>query len=279
MIRQLFLIFHLLMASFAVADCHTVRLIETQMADNIVINQFAKRILERAGYSITPIHADSTKAAYELLSHNQADAYLSTWIPLNKTTIRPYLLTGKVKTLGEILSNTPIGIAGNAAAEAAGLISLRQLKPFAETLNHTIYVGQQDWAFAQQLENMIHNNVYELSVFRIQRVHNFDLDFMLNLADKTGQPMIFFTRQFSFMGYQYAKHFLYDTVDALEQFQAQTSIYSSVRFEFPEDCPKPSQVLQSVNLELFDLPAIFIQAKNNKRLLPTAVNRIYDETK
>lgn len=250
--------------------CNTLTLVKTDAADNIVANTMLSNIFEAIGYEVDTVRASSSEEAYDLLSQASADAYLSTWVPLDKESLKPYSLKGSIKTLSRVLQGARVGLATNKFGQAAGLERFDQIASFGESLGHTIYVGQHDWLFGQKMQNVIDSNIYGLSKFQIKRVHDFDFSEYLSTADEKQMPMVFFTRNPSFIGYHYAANFLEDNRDFFKLFQDNAAAYVSVRYDFPKKCNNAAEVLRRFNLSAETQQMLMKTAEGDKFKLKAA---------
>lgn len=226
------------------AACQQVTLIRNGTEQNTIANTLLREIYTKIGYQVSEKIVDSSFEAYELLKEGKADAYLSTWAPLDKPELQLFGLNGDVKTLHANLTGAYTGLATNRYGRIWGLERLSQLQQFADILDDTIYVGQADWRFAQILQSLIDNNVYELGQFVVQRVHNYDLNKYLQAAEAEQKPMVFFTRSPSFQAQRYASRFLADTRKYFKGYHASSGVYTTVRYDLPRVCPNVTNLLK-----------------------------------
>lgn len=257
--------------------CQVIRLVETKTADNLISNTLMKHLFEHFDYEIDRVRADSSQEAYALLSNNEADVYLSTWVPLDVESLKGYALRGKVKTLTPVLTEAKMGLSTNQFGQQAGLQRFEQIAAFGEALNHTIYVGQNDWMFAQRLQSVIDSNIYGLSDFQVKRVHDFDFNEYLSAAEKQQKPIVFFTRQPSFMGHKFATDFLQDSQHFFENYQTASNAYMSVRYDFPQQCEQAAALLSRFQLSAAQQADILTSAEGNKYQVPAAVTDFLDK--
>lgn len=261
LIRQLLLIgcfMSVPYSSFAVIpdSCRQITLVSTGTTQNSISNSILREMYSALGYQIKQVTADSSAAAYELLAEGQADIYTSTWAPLDKNDLRPFALHGEVKTLHANLTEAANGLAVNRYGEIMGINDFEQLRDSAAVVNYTIFVGQADWHFAQVLQALIDSNIYGLSRFQVKRVHDFDLLTYLEEAQALQKPVVFFTRRPSIVSYRYAKYFLKDNNKFFKSLQTTGKVYTSVRYNFPAQCPNAASLL--VRFEMTDMMQIDI---------------------
>lgn len=259
-------------AGTSTKKCTTIKLISTNAADNITSNNILNHLYTNLGYDIETVRAETSEDAYALLNEQTADIYLSTWMPLDKESLKPYALEGTVKTLNQTLSNAAIGLATNLFGKNKHLTSLKQLAQFGQSLDYTIYVSQSDWLFAQKIQHVIDSNIYGLEKFQIKRVHNFDFKEYLSIAKENKKPIVFFTRKPSFLAFDHAASFLTDPLDFFKDFQTQAASYASVRYDFPKSCSNAGKLLKNFTLDSKEHTEILSLAQGSPLKIKAAVD-------
>lgn len=257
--------------AYAQPECKQLRLVDTRTADNLISNAFVAEIFNHLGHEVERVRADSSQEAYMLLSDNEADIYLSTWIPLDIENLKGYALNGRVKTLNPILTDAKMGLSTNQFGQQAGLQHFDQIADLGEVLDYTIYVGQHNWMFAQRMQSVIDSNIYGLSNFQVKRLHNFDFNAYLEAAEAQQKPVVFFTRQPSFIANKFAAGFLLDSQHFFENYQTPSTVYVSVRYDFPETCKKAAERLTRFSLSATQHTEIIESAKGDRFKLVVAV--------
>lgn len=225
-------------------NCQLITFISNQTAQNTIANTLLSEMYEMLGYEVDQIRVDSSVEAYEQLQQGVADVYLSTWGALDKPELLPFGLRGDVKTIQENLTGAYTGLAINHYGSVLGIQRLDQLRQYAKVVDYTIYVGQADWRFAQAIQALIESNLYGLGQFHVMRVHYFDLEQYLKNAQATQKPVVFFARSPSIQSRLYVSHFLQDEHEFFKNFQSSSSVYTSVRYDFPEQCPNAARLLR-----------------------------------
>ncbi len=261
------------------SSCDVVRLVDTKRADNIIANRLFKAKLEKAGYTVELVSASLSDEAYQLLRHKKADIYLSTWMPLDAEYVKAYLLDGSIRTIHRVLAYTQVGIATNIYAEQAGIYNLKQVtesEAHAKLFDYKIYIGQEDWQFADQLQGMLERNLHGLAAFQVIRLNTHDLREKLAKAQEQKQPILFFARRLSYVGHNYAQNFLYDTHGVFDKYHAHASIYSSVRYDLPKNCPQVIQSLRDFNYKEDDALHLLKRTASDAKTLHAALDNPVD---
>lgn len=272
MFKKIFFCFLLVLPiAYAQSKCQQLRIIKTKTADNLISNSILIDLFERLNYEVETVNADSSQEAYMLLGSDEADIYSSTWIPLDIENLKSYALNGRVKTLNPVLTDAAMGLATNQFGKKAGLERFDQISKFGEALDYTIYVGQSNWMFAQRMQSVIDSNIYGLSNFQIKRLHNFDFNEYLSLAETQQKPVVFFTRTPSFIGHKFAAKYLQDSGHFFENYQTNANAYVSVRYDFPKACEEATKVLTKFNLSAAQQAQILELAEGDKYKLNSAI--------
>lgn len=253
--------------------CEPVMLISNGTAQNTIANTLVGDLLKHLGYQIITVPAASSAEAYDLMRQGLGDIYLSTWAPLDKPDLLPFGLHGQVKTLYANVSGAYTGLATNHFGRILGIKNISELKQFDQVLDFTIYVGQADWRFAQAMQALIDSNIYGLGRFEIQRVHDFDLLQYLQVAHNNQRPLVFFTRSPSVAANRYGGRFLKDTQGFFRQYQKSSTVYTSVRYDFPDDCPNVTRLLMRFEMTADMQNQIMERAWDKDERLATAVRQ------
>ncbi len=252
---------------------------DTQQADNIMINRLASNYLQHQGHQVTHVPAESSQAAYELLKNNQADAYLSTWIPIESNTIKPYLIQGEVKTLGKVLANTQTGLAANKYAEQLDILNISTLGQHGDALDYRVYLTERDQALLPIIQRAFKRSHDNLPKFSVINISQEALSKRLQQAERQKKPLVFFTRKIDFLAQQYATHFLFDLYGKFESLQTQATIYSSIRYPLSRECPELTKHLQAFHLSAPQATHILHVAQGDKQRINATIDKLFQTQK
>jgi len=229
----------------ALASCDTVRFSDVGWTDITATTATAQVVLEALGYGVE-VKLLALPVTFAALAANDLDVFLGNWMPSMEGDIAPYREAGTIDTVRANLEGAKYTLATNAAGAALGIGDFADIATHAGALGATIYGIEPGNDGNRLILDMIEDNAFGLSGFRVAESSEQGMLAQVARAERRGEPIVFLGWEPHPMNASFELTYLTGGDDWFGPDLGGATIYTNTRAGYVAECPNVGRFLENL---------------------------------
>ena len=224
-------------------SCRSVRFADVGWSDLAITNSMARYLLGALGYE-TELIRRSLPDSYAALTKNEADVFLSNWMPAQAKLSQPLVDNGSLERLRSNLEGARYTLAVPQYVYDAGVKNFADIARFGDRFGKTIYGIEKGNDGNALVQKMIASNAFGLGGFTLDESSEQGMLTQVRMKQLlNNQWIVFLAWEPHPMNLRYKLAYLDGGDDYFGPDQGGATVYTVVRKGYPQQCPNVGKLL------------------------------------